>query len=652
MKCLFLFLFILSISGGTVAQEPLLCKDVRQLVELEKQQHKRVISFTASSFTQNYDLKYHRLEWEVDPAVHYISGKITSHFIPTQEDFNQVNFDFKENMVVNAVSYHGAPVSFTLTSDDRLQIDLHDTIAVGVLDSISVKYEGTPHTQDFGSFVTSMHNDVPVLWTLSEPFGAKNWWPCKQDLTDKIDSVDIKVTTPKEYRVGSNGLLVGKVEGTDGYITYHWRHRYPIPAYLISIAVTNYIEFTDYVYLDNGDSIPILNYVYPEAFATAQSQLKSTVEQMELFNELVGLYPFAEEKYGHAQFGFFGGMEHQTMSSMGVFFPRLQAHELAHQWFGDKVTCASWEDIWLNEGFATYLEALTLEFLSADQEPWRNWKEFSMLFVTNQPGGSTWVDDTTNVARIFDSRLSYQKGAFILHMLRWRLGDDLFFQGLRNYLEDPLLAYGYVTTTDLKRHLETVSGSDLTEFFTDWYYGQGYPRYSIRFTSQTDAIAITIDQETSHPSVDFFEMPVPVRVYNDVRDTMLTLDHTFSGQTFEVDLPFTPVAVEFDPAKWILSRDNLVKEIITDTRDLGIISSAVNLMSNPTEETFEISIENDRAVNAILSISIVDSEGKKLLRTEQIRPRMIFDISTWSAGQYFITFTSLQGHFTKAVIKA
>jgi len=136
------------------------------------------------------------------------------------------------------------------------------------------------------------------MWTLSERYGAKPWWPCKQDLNDKIDSIDIFVKTPAVYKVGTNGTLVSTEKLDDDHI-YHWKHRYPIPAYLVAIAITNYEEFTDFVPVENEDPITVLNYVFPEDLESAEAQLSATIEQMELYNDLFGIYPFADEKYGH-----------------------------------------------------------------------------------------------------------------------------------------------------------------------------------------------------------------------------------------------------------------------------------------------------------------------------------------------------------------
>lgn len=621
------------------------CKDLSHIVEMEKRGKDQLLNFKSNEETHNYDLKYHRMEWTVDPAENYISGEITSYFVPTEEDFQQINFDLADNMVVTEVLY-GSELLSNEQANDNLKINLPEIIPIGQLDSISVRYEGAPNSTGFGSFVQGTHNGIPILWTLSEPYGAKVWWPCKQDLTDKIDSVDIIVKTPDAYRVGSNGKLVSETPEED-MMVYHWKHRYPITTYLVAIAVTNYEVFSDFVEIENG-AIEVLNYVFPEDLTQAEDQLESTVEQMELFNDLFDLYPFANEKYGHAQFGWGGGMEHQTMSFMGSFSYGLQAHELAHQWFGNKVTCGSWEDIWLNEGFATYLTGLTSEFLGTSSE-WNNWKSSQVNYIVSQPGGSVWVDDTTSVGRIFSGRLSYGKGAYLLHMLRWKMGDDAFFQALRNYLDDSDLAYSYARTIDLQSHLESVSGQDLTEFLDDWFYGEGYPSYFIDWYVEDNSLHLQIDQSTSHSSVDFFEMPLPIYVTGQGQDTLIRLDHNFSGQTFEIDLPFEVEQVQFDPALWILSANNSVEEVAVNTITESQYSNGIKLMPNPVEDRLTIKFydnvpEPDR-------IEVYTESGMLLKSLSGISSDYTLTLGDWAAGAYHIAFYWQNEKVSKTIIK-
>jgi len=344
---------------------------------------------------------------------------------------------------------------------------------------------------------------------------------------------------------------------TGGFSTYHWKHRYPITAYLVFFAIADYDIYTHAVPNNNGNGpFDVLNYVY-KCNSTASSQTPITVDIMDLFINLFGPYPFDEEKYGHAQFGWGGGMEHQTMSSMGGFSHLLIAHELAHQWFGDQITCGSWAHIWLNEGFATYLEGMTYEH-GLGPNTWQNWKQSKINHVTNQPGGSVFVTDSTIVSSIFSSRLSYSKGAMLLHMLRWKLGDDDFFTAISDYLNDPALSYGYAVTADLVYHLENVSGLDLTEFMDDWFYGEGYPTYLVEWNQNPSTLLMNIKlSQTPSIGSGFFELPVPILVSDEAGaladDTIFVLDNTYNGQIFTVDPGFEVDAVTFDPDRWLIA---------------------------------------------------------------------------------------------------
>lgn len=552
---LFIFLFFHAVA--VFAQSTDSINEFDQLVNMERKTHQyieqRIVS--TSSLSNNYDIKYHRFDWQINPAVNLIQGSVTTYFVPVVSGFNEVDFDLSIALTVDSVRYHGLAASFVQTTGDVLQITLPSSIPVNILDSIKVYYKGTPPNNGFGSFVQSTHNTTPIIWTLSEPFGAKDWWPCKQSLNDKIDSIDVYITTPQAYRAASNGLQVSEVLNGTNKI-YHWQSHYPIAAYLIAFGVTNYSVYHNYLRLSPTDSLDILNYVYPENLATAQSQTPDILNVIALYDSLTILYPFKNEKYGHCQFGWGGGMEHQTMSFVVNFSHSLIAHECAHQWFGDKVTCGSWEDIWLNEGFATYMEGLTEQFLFPST--WQSWKSGKVSNITSSTGGSVLCDDTTNVNRIFNSRLSYNKGAYLLHMLRWKLGDNLFFQSLRNYLNDPLFAFKYAKTPDLKLKLEQTSGQNLTTFFNQWYYNQGYPSYQVSWHQINGNVVVKINQTTSHASVSFFEMPVPIRFQAAGRDTTLIFNHTFSGQVFTVPLNFTASTVTFDPDLWLISKSNTV----------------------------------------------------------------------------------------------
>lgn len=477
-----IFWISLLLTAGVSAQEP----DpffIERKARAEQDIYLKKTVFAEPESYADYDLIYQRMEWEVDPAVSFIRGEITSHFVSQQTNLTEIEFDLHAEMIVDSITQKGQPIGFS-RSQNKINVQLNETLSKGQTDSLSVFYQGEPPSTGFGSFTIDTHNQTPVLWTLSEPYGAMEWWPCKQSLADKIDSIDVIVTTPEPYRTASNGILVSE-NVIDGKRTMHWKHRYPIATYLVAIAVTNYADYSDFLETENGSEIEILNFVYPENETKAKSETPVTADIMALFNELIGEYPFANEKYGHAQFGWGGGMEHQTMSFMGNFGFELVAHELAHQWFGNYITLGSWQDIWLNEGFATYLSGLAYENM-LDGVWWPSWKRLNHDRITSEPGGSVFVEDTTSVSRIFSSRLSYSKGAYLLHMLRWVLGDEPFFNAMRNYFNDPEVTNGFARTNQLIKHFETAGDTIFFEFFNDWFYGEGFPVYSVEF-SQTDA---------------------------------------------------------------------------------------------------------------------------------------------------------------------
>ncbi len=595
-----------------------------------------------SSHTSNYDIKFHRLKFIIDPAVFYISGEITTYFVPSVE-LDNIKFDLTDVLSVDEVLYNDESLDFT-QSNNILTCTFSASIDEGSLDSIKVVYSGEPQS-GLDAISQSFHNLIPIISTLSEPYGAKDWWPCKQDLIDKVDSIEVIIETPKEYRAVSNGLLIGEPLYGENRITT-WKHKYPIPAYLIAIAVTNYVDFTTYYENIEGNTLPILNHIYPEDLESVRENIETTKLALELFENLFEIYPYSNERYGHSQFPFSGGMEHATVSFMGSFPQDLIAHELAHQWFGDKITCGSWSDIWLNEGFATYLTGLTYENYKGDFD---GWLEGKISHVTGMPGGSVYVTDTTTIGSIFSSRLSYSKGAMVLHMLRWKMGDDNFFVAIKNYLKDDNLKYSYAKTEDLKQHCESVLGEDLTTFFDQWIYMEGYPSYAIEWKQKVDnSIEILINQSQSHASVDFFEMPVELGVNGvDGEKIFVKFDVNQNNYSQSVGVDFEVSSIEFDPNRWLISKGNTVvlnPELASDKYNFEQWTTIV--------KDYSILLTTANSSSKSLKINLYNTTGKIII-SDQINGTSNFDLKTGAIpkGVYYLVFDDGNGVVSKTILK-
>ena len=605
------------------------------IAETEKISAAKTMNLAVNPNTLNYDVSYHKLEFTVDPAIYFINGKVTTTYTALTDNMLSVTFDLANQMTVTSVTKNGAPLAFSESGNNELIITLPSPQQIGTSATLIINYSGIPPVNGFESFASETHNGTPVLWTLSEPYGARDWWPCKQDLNDKIDAIDVYITAPSQYVSVSNGVEPEAPIVIGANKTTHFHHGYPIPAYLIAIAVTNYSVYNQTAGTA-PNTFPIINYIYPESLASVETQLAQTPLIMDLFESLFEIYPFHNEKYGHAQFGWGGGMEHTTVSFMGNFNRGLIAHEMAHQWFGDKITCGTWKDIWLNEGFATYVAALVIENFDG-ASAFITEKGSMINNITSSPNGAVYLTDSQalDVNRIFSGRLTYNKGAMVLNMLRFKMGDALFFQGVKNYLADTNLAFKYAITSNLQSHLEAVFGSSLTEFFSDWIYNQGYPIYNITAQNLTGGqLKFVVNQTQSNASVSYFEMPVPVRVFGAGGEEMdLVLNNTANGQIFIENVPFAITSLTFDPENNIISKNSVVT---LGGNDFDFDSSVL-LYPNPVSNLVSIDFSNNEFVT---NATFFNSIGQKIKETTT---QKTWDVSSFESGIYFIRVATLEG---------
>ena len=592
------------------------------------------------------DVTRYDLYFSLFPNQDTFSGN--SHiFFTALDDIDEVTFDAQSNLNITQLQVNSATHTDYTRAGNNITINLNQTLSTGESMVISVEFNSA--YSQAASMYKEIQNGQPIISTLSEPFGASSWWIGKDNLKDKADLVNIYVSHPSNLKVGSNGTLISSVSQGNNVTFTHWQHNYPIPAYLISLAMTNYVEYNNSVTV-SGTTFPIINYVYPsELNAESRAQLDAVPYFIEFFSDLVGDYPYKNEKYGHCQWNWGGGMEHATMSSQINFGTSLTAHELAHQWFGDKITCGTWSDIWLNEGFATYFEGLLRRNLYGE-EFFTEWKQNRANYVMSEFDGSVYIptNQATSSSRIFDARLSYYKGAMVLHMLRYTLGDQDFYQAIRNYLLDENLAYKFAITDDLQEHFEMQSGMDLDEFFADWIYGEGFPIFSIHLDyQQADNSAIlNIQQASSHNSVDFFETKFNVLFVGTNGQTELReFNLTENNQNFIIEpLPFALSYYVFNPYADILG---YVNNQTLNTLNLPIDSN-LELKLYPNPATNFIYILNPVKIN---SIQIFDSQGKLVSQKEINDSEADIFIQNLVAGSYILKANTINGVSTVKFIK-
>ncbi len=398
---------------------------------------------------------------------------------------------------------------------------------------IRAAYQGEPASSGFGSFEVKAHETGYVLWTLSQPYGARDWLLCQNDLSDKVDTLFISIETPPDYIGVANGRLLADSLTAHNTRLRHFAHHYPIATYLIAIAASNYAIQTHTISTP-FHNYTLTNYVFPQDTARARTLTEQIRPYFSWIEEKLGPYPFAEEGYAQVQIGWGGGMEHQTITFFGTYSLELWAHELAHQWFGDLVTCGSWQDIWLNEAFATLLGGKVYELLPTGL--WPRWRYLTILAAWRDTANTIFVPDTANYQRIFSYPTTYAKGAIALETLREFLNDEPFWQGLRRYLGD--YRYGLARTADFARSVRPIWGSVITNtFLQSWIYTPGFPEAALLWEAPG---RITIHPKRPYP------MRVPVHIHSHHSDSVKVFWPALLGAE-EITFSTPAIRVVIDP---------------------------------------------------------------------------------------------------------
>ena len=589
--------------------------------------------------TEKYDVHFYQLDLNMTNVSTYLNGTGSIH-ATTKTALDSALFELFPTLNITEIRLNDVPVGFSrMGSAVKVPVNLtaHQSF------KIDVDYEGNPPTAQTnplgGSGMTAGSSPSwgnKVVWSLSEPFSAFEWFPCKQSLTDKADSCAVSITVPDTCKAGSNGILEHITPLGNGQTKYDWKHRHPIDYYLISVAVAKYIEYNVYANpIGAPNPILIQNYVYdnPATLPNFQSEIDETADFLELFYERYGPYPFEDEKYGHCMAPISGGMEHQTMTSQGFFEKTLTAHELAHQWWGNNVTCASWCDIWMNEGFASYSEYIMLENLYPGQQgP-------SMQQVHNnvmsQAGGSVWVLDSLNESRIFSGRLTYDKGAGIIHTLRFIINnDDLFFNGLRDFQQ----AFKDSTSTGIafKEFMENYTGISLNDFFNEWYFGEGYPTYSLKWNQSGQDVAIEISHTTSKPSITpTFTNPLAIRFARQGQaDTVVRFDiHSNQDQFSIYNLGQLTGSINIDPSNWIMNQIGTISQDPNVNVGFAAISASKEIQIYPNPSQGNVQVKN--LPNGLHEMDILTTSGQ-LIYTKNVTNSEFIRLNDLNAGTYIL----------------
>ncbi len=504
------------------------------------------------------DIRHIKIELALDFKDRKISGTATHRVAAIAGELATLEFDAAE-LAINAVRAGGEPVAFE-TADNKLRVTFARALAAGAEIEVAIDYSGTPRRGMYFVGPDDAYPDKPVqAWTQGEDEDSRYWFPC-YDYPNNRTTSEVIATVPEKFIAVSNGALVAETHDQAARTrTFHFSHEVPHSAYLITLAAGEFATIED-----RAGVTPVLYYVQPGREDDARRAFGNTPKMIEFFERRIGVaYPYAKYAQVAVSDFIFGGMEntsattqtadtlHDARAHLDFKSDPLVAHELAHQWWGDLLTCRDWSHAWLNEGFATYFEALWCEEnLGADEFAWN----------LRQDRGGYFEEDRHHYRRpivcnryrtpieLFDRHL-YEKGSLVMHMLRRETGDALFFKALNLYCTRH--RGQNVITQDLQRAFEDATGRNLDYFFDQWVYKEGHPEIEVSsaFDDKRKLATVTIKQtHKTSDAIGLFRLNLTIALMDaDGRETRHRVEIREREHVFVFACDKAPKAVRFDP---------------------------------------------------------------------------------------------------------